>query len=109
MKGGDFLHLLKRMQSPFTQQRVCQIISSLALAVSHLHSFGIVHRDLKPENILLVDENPDSPVKLVDFGLSKILGPNEKVDDFVGKKNIWLIKIRHTKIFSSRSCFEIKI
>ncbi|MBI5531225.1 MAG: serine/threonine protein kinase [Deltaproteobacteria bacterium] len=38
------------------------------------HEVGIVHRDLKPENIFLV-ETDDDPifVKVVDFGVSKIL------------------------------------
>ena len=31
---------------------------------------NIVHRDLKPENIMYANMKPDSPVKVVDFGLS---------------------------------------
>ena len=37
-----------------------------------------MHRDLKPENILLVDKSENSQLKIADFGLSKIIGPNEK-------------------------------
>lgn len=40
-------------------------------AVRHLHANGIVHRDLKPENFMLVSQDPDSEIKLIDFGLSK--------------------------------------
>jgi serine/threonine protein kinase len=43
----------------------------------YLHSFGVAHRDLKPENILMVDNSEDADLKIVDFGLSKIIGPNE--------------------------------
>ena len=49
----------------------------MATALYYLHSFGIAHRDLKPENILIASEADDAPCKLVDFGLSKIIGPNE--------------------------------
>jgi serine/threonine protein kinase len=42
-----------------------------------LHSYGIVHRDLKLENIMMSDNSEDSVPKIVDFGLSKIIGPTE--------------------------------
>lgn len=32
---------------------------------------GIVHRDLKPENLLYSTTDPDSPIKITDFGLAK--------------------------------------
>ena len=42
-----------------------------------MHSFGVAHRDLKPENILMADNGENTDLKIVDFGLSKIIGPNE--------------------------------
>ena len=45
-----------------------------------MHLSGIVHRDLKPENILVVIDPATSKVsqiKITDFGLSKIIVPNE--------------------------------
>ncbi len=32
---------------------------------------------MKLENIMMVEETDDSDLKLVDFGLSKMLGPSE--------------------------------
>jgi calcium-dependent protein kinase len=32
---------------------------------------GIAHRDLKPENFLYLTKHDDSPIKVIDFGLSK--------------------------------------
>lgn len=54
------------------------------MALYYLHSYGIAHRDLKLENILMVDSSDDSELKLVDFGLSKIFGPNETSTDPFG-------------------------
>lgn len=46
----------------------------LLSAVNHMHSKKIVHRDLKPENILFDNKNYElSEIKIIDFGLSKIL------------------------------------
>jgi serine/threonine protein kinase len=55
----------------------------LISAVHHIHSKNIIHRDLKMENILLTDNRNE--VKIIDFGLSKILSidGNDKLS-FVG-------------------------
>ena len=42
--------------------------------VGHAHGRGLVHRDLKPENILLAPMNGWERVKIIDFGLVKLLG-----------------------------------
>lgn len=43
-----------------------------------MHHKGFVHRDLKPENILFSNKNPDSEIKLIDFGLSNKLSDRMK-------------------------------
>ena len=55
----------------FDEQSAARIIKSLLEAVAYLHANGIVHRDIKPENILFETQDEDSPIKLIDFGLSR--------------------------------------
>lgn len=74
VSGMDLQHLLKR-ESP-SPRRILQIISQVCDALQYAHERGIVHRDVKPANIL-IDERGN--VKVADFGLAKIVGP-EAVD-----------------------------
>ena len=56
----------------------------MAAAVYYLHSYGISHRDLKLENVMMVDDSDNSDLKIVDLGLSKIIGPSEMATDPFG-------------------------
>jgi serine/threonine-protein kinase len=52
---------------------------ALAGALVHAHSAGVIHRDLKPENVLVLEEGGRRAVKLVDFGIARILAADEKM------------------------------
>ncbi len=56
------------------------ILRSLALALDAAHVKGIAHRDLKPENVFLASD-PDGGVypKLLDFGIAKLIAPEDDV------------------------------
>ena len=58
----------------FSEQMAAQIFRQILLALSYCHSENVVHRDLKPENFLFVDKTEQSDLKIIDFGLSKIMG-----------------------------------
>ncbi len=58
------------------------VASQIAVALYSAHGKGIIHRDLKPENILLTNKDGNYPfVKIVDFGISKILQDDVKPDE----------------------------
>ena len=75
--GGDLFSYIERRSFRLAEVRAAQIIHKLATAIFYLHSYGITHRDLKPENILMTDNSEEADIRLLDFGLSKIIGPNE--------------------------------
>ncbi len=53
--------------------KLLAIAIQICEAMESAHKVGIVHRDLKPANIMLIRGEQDDTVKIVDFGLAKIL------------------------------------
>jgi serine/threonine protein kinase len=73
LDGRSLAALLKEtpcLPVPLALDLASQMLSGLAAA----HRNGIVHRDLKPDNIFIINtEDRPNFVKIVDFGISKIL------------------------------------
>ncbi|XP_031678336.1 calcium/calmodulin-dependent protein kinase type IV [Oncorhynchus kisutch] len=57
----------------YSERDAAHVIKQILEAVAYLHDNGVVHRDLKPENLLYADLSLDAPLKIADFGLSKII------------------------------------
>jgi serine/threonine protein kinase len=77
LEGGDLFSYLEKRKFRIPEMRASRIVHSLAAGLYYLHCYGIVHRDIKPENVLMISKMDDSDVKIVDFGLSKMIGPNQ--------------------------------
>ena len=75
--GGDLFSYIEKRGFKLKEERAAEIIHKLCTTVYFLHQYGIVHRDLKPENILMTDDTDSADIRLVDFGLGKIIGPGE--------------------------------
>lgn len=84
LTGGDLFTYLDKRDFKITEDRARSIAHQIAISLYYLHQFGIAHRDLKLENILMCDNSDTSELKLVDFGLSKMLGPTETSTDPFG-------------------------
>ena len=80
VRGGElFQHL--RATKFFPEEKVKFYAASIGLALDYLHSKGIIYRDIKPENILIGE---DGYLKLIDFGMAKIIKNGEKATSFCG-------------------------
>ena len=68
------LATLVRERGPLPSAEVTTIAAKVLEALSAAHRAGIVHRDIKPENILyLRGGDGGGQIKIVDFGLAKVL------------------------------------
>lgn len=64
--------------APMAQERALHIGIQICRALREAHGKGIIHRDLKPQNVMLVSSGDEQDfVKVLDFGLVKMLGVGE--------------------------------
>jgi serine/threonine protein kinase len=83
-KAGDLYYLVMeyvegatlrqvRIERGLTERDALDFVPQITEALEHAHEAGVVHRDVKPDNVL-VDRR--GRVRLVDFGLASLFGPD---------------------------------
>jgi eukaryotic-like serine/threonine-protein kinase len=60
-----------------SQADAASFVAQACLAMVEAHDLGIIHRDLKPSNLFLHDDGDKKCIKVLDFGISKILDDQE--------------------------------
>jgi serine/threonine protein kinase len=83
-QGGTLFEFMKKRNFLLSEQLAATITYKLCLAIYYFHSYGITHRDLKPDNILMTSNDDNADIKILDFGLGKIIGPNETCSEPYG-------------------------
>jgi serine/threonine protein kinase len=75
---GESLYERFRVRGRLPWQRVVAIARAVCSSLAEAHALGIIHRDLKPTNIHLEPRGNDQDfVKVLDFGIAKILQDSE--------------------------------
>ena len=74
--GQDFEQYLaeaEKVGGRIKAARLLEILRPVATTLEQAHRQGIIHRDLKPSNVFIVDQAKGGGVRLLDFGLAKLL------------------------------------
>jgi serine/threonine protein kinase len=75
--GKSLARILEEEQS-LQPARAVKLLKQMANALQLAHEKGIVHRDLKPGNIMVLGKGEEEAIKIIDFGLSKAFGDEDR-------------------------------
>ena len=70
--GEDLAQRIKR-RGPLPLAEIAAVVLQVGKALSKAHQAGILHRDIKPDNIFLLEDDGELFVKVLDFGVAKLL------------------------------------
>jgi eukaryotic-like serine/threonine-protein kinase len=70
---GRSLQEIQKSEGPLPAARALSILHQIADALGEAHDQGLVHRDMKPENVMVESRDGEDFVKVLDFGIAKIV------------------------------------
>jgi serine/threonine protein kinase len=70
---GRSLQEVQKTEGPLSPARALGILHQIADALAEAHDQGLVHRDMKPENVMIESRDGEDFVKVLDFGIAKIV------------------------------------
>ncbi|MGE0265680.1 MAG: protein kinase [Candidatus Obscuribacterales bacterium] len=76
---GPTLKELIREHGNLSEDEAVPVFEQICRGLSYAHRNGVVHRDLKPANVMLLPGEEGYSVKLIDFGLVKILDQDQRL------------------------------
>jgi serine/threonine protein kinase len=76
---GQSLHQVQKSDGPLGHARVLRILDQVAASLDEAHKNGIVHRDMKPENVFIEVREGEDHVKVLDFGIAKVISDDRQV------------------------------
>ncbi|EAZ43505.1 hypothetical protein OsJ_28121 [Oryza sativa Japonica Group] len=77
-EGGELFDRIVA-RGHYSERAAANIFRTIVDVVQLCHSNGVIHRDLKPENFLFANKSEDSPLKVIDFGLSVFFKPGTSI------------------------------
>lgn len=76
-EGGELFDRIIN-KGHFTENEARATFLQIMQALNYCHANKICHRDLKPENFLLLTKDDNSPLKVIDFGLSTMFNDTKQ-------------------------------
>ncbi len=73
LQGHNLEQELKR-RGRLSPERCGEILPPICDALAEAHGLGIIHRDIKPANIYIQQTRRGEVVKVLDFGIAKLVG-----------------------------------
>ena len=75
--GRDLDRVLRQGES-LPVGRIISLLTQTLEGLYVAHQKGILHRDLKPANLFITEQDGKEQIKIVDFGLAKLLGQSHE-------------------------------
>ncbi|NUN16029.1 MAG: serine/threonine protein kinase [Myxococcales bacterium] len=89
---GSTLRAVRQALTTLPIDRTCHIAAQICDSLAEAHENGIIHRDLKPDNVFLCNVHGDPDfVKVLDFGIAKMLESDSDHDDLAPQTKTGLI------------------
>ncbi|KAG0474345.1 hypothetical protein HPP92_014031 [Vanilla planifolia] len=108
-EGGELLDRILSRGGRYTEDDAKLIILQILSVVAFCHLQGVVHRDLKPENFLFTTRDEHSSMKIIDFGLSDFIKPDERLNDIVGSAYYVAPEVLHRSYNSEADMWSIGV
>ncbi|NP_001167827.1 putative protein kinase superfamily protein [Zea mays] len=108
-KGGELLDRILARGGKYSEEDAKVVMVQILSVVSFCHLQGVVHRDLKPENFLFSSKDENSPLKVIDFGLSDFVKPDERLNDIVGSAYYVAPEVLHRSYATEADMWSIGV
>ncbi|KAJ0238330.1 CDPK-related kinase 2 [Hirschfeldia incana] len=107
--GGELLDRILARGGKYTEDDAKAVLIQILNVVAFCHLQGVVHRDLKPENFLYTSKEENSQLKVIDFGLSDFVRPDERLNDIVGSAYYVAPEVLHRSYTTEADVWSIGV
>uniref|UniRef100_A0A1J3DF73 non-specific serine/threonine protein kinase n=1 Tax=Noccaea caerulescens TaxID=107243 RepID=A0A1J3DF73_NOCCA len=107
--GGELLDRILARGGKYSEDDAKAVLRQILDVVAFCHLQGVVHRDLKPENFLYTSKEENSQLKVIDFGLSDFVRPDERLNDIVGSAYYVAPEVLHRSYTTEADVWSIGV
>ncbi|KAF8045977.1 hypothetical protein N665_4157s0003, partial [Sinapis alba] len=107
--GGELLDRILARGGKYSEDDAKEVLIQILNVAAFCHLQGVVHRDLKPENFLYTSKEEKSQLKVIDFGLSDFVRPDERLNDIVGSAYYVAPEVLHRSYTTEADVWSIGV